>query len=132
MWKNGEPVTDQDVLTAAELNRQMRDKSDQIDDALDAFRKTANEWVEASRQLKMARSKAFASGVPGRNAEERDAAVYALTEEQDYEEERLKMMRDVCKEALRAREDQLSGLQSLAGALREELKLARVDNYGGP
>ncbi len=117
-----------DVLTAYEVNRQMTAKSREIDQALDEYRHNTDLWVVASSNLRKHRAIQYTK-VPGKNQAEREAAMSTEIEDFIYEEERLKAAREVGKEFIRARTAQLSALQSGASALREELRLARVDNF---
>lgn len=120
-----------DVLTAFELNKMLIEKMDEVESALSELRFAGARWVEADRDAKMARAQAYARGVTGKNQAEREAAVYAVTMEQDHEERMAKVRYEIGREALRAKLGQLSALQSNAAALREELRLARTSDYGG-
>lgn len=122
----------QDILTAYELNRQMVDKSAEIDTALLRYRDVTREWVQASSKLRQNTAIQYAKGIAGKNQAEREAAMNAEIEEFVFEEERLKAERDIGKEYIRAKTSQLSALQSQAAALKEELRLARYGPQGGP
>jgi hypothetical protein len=57
--------------------------------------------------------------------------VYGITAELDHHHELEKAKRETLKLVVQARVAQLSGIQTVGGALREELRLARVDNFTG-
>jgi hypothetical protein len=121
-----------DVLTAYDLNTQMVAKSHEVDDALTEYRDATELWVEADRVSRRARAQAFVTA-KGKTVAQNEALVDIATESETYEAEKWKALREVMRESLRAKLSQLSALQSQAGALKEELRLARTDNYqGGP
>jgi hypothetical protein len=121
-----------DIQTAFALNVQMVEKSKEIDAALMRYRDMTREWVEASRKLRQNVAIQYARGVPGKNQAEREAAMNSEIEEFVFDEERLKAEREIGKEYIRAKTAQLSALQSQAGALKEEIRLARVAPQEGP
>lgn len=116
----------QDVLTAAELNSMMIAKSREVDSALEAFRVANEEWVQADRVARRAEAQAYLLS-KGKTVPERRALVELECEDELFDEHRLDALRNAAREALRARLAQLSALQSLASAAREEMRLARTE-----
>jgi hypothetical protein len=112
-----------DVLTAAELNSRMIAISQQVDDALTEYREASERWVGADRTARIARAREYLKA-DGKTVAEREAQVEIRCDIETWEEHRLDALRNAAREALRARQAQLSAAQSLAAALREELKFA--------
>lgn len=112
------------LVTPAELNTAMLDKSAQVDEALDQYREANREWVNADRTARIARAQAYLVS-KGKTVAEREAFVEIECDSETFEEHRLDSLRNGAKEALRARLAQLNALQSMASAIREEMRLAR-------
>ena len=109
-------------LTLAELNRRMLDAADAVDAALREYRERNSAWVEAERDYRhakaVARMKAKAHLVADREDE-----VYLMVEQEWVGAKRADVLRDTAKEALRACEAILNGLQSVASVHREEARM---------
>ena len=119
-----------DVLSAFELNKLLVNKSAEVDEALKSYREANQEWVLADRTARIARAQAYLLS-KGKTVAEREAFVEIECDQETFAEHRLDALRNGAKEALRARLSQLSAQQSMASALREELRFSRTDNYSG-
>jgi hypothetical protein len=112
-------VSDTYVLTAFELSKQMVAKSHEIDEALTElrdFRQTSEKFLTAK----------------GATIKDRESLVNLECEDAIYEELKWKNLKEVFKKTVDVRMGQLSALQSLSSALREELRLNRVGPQEGP
>jgi hypothetical protein len=118
-----EIMTNQDVLTAAELNSRMIAISQQVDDALTEYRTQTEQWVQADRASRLCKAQAFLTA-RGKTVAEKEALVEVACDQETFKAIRTDALRNAAREALRARQAQLSAAQSLAAALREELKFA--------
>jgi hypothetical protein len=126
-----------DVLTAYELYTQMVAKSAEIDQALTEYKSQAlahaDAEVQAERAQALARPGVKKELGPKATVGDIKAAVFLLCGDQILNELRTDALRNGSDRALKAYLAQLSALQSLASALREEIRLNRTDNYtGGP
>jgi hypothetical protein len=116
-----------DVLTAHELYGQMVAKSAEVDQAVAEYRKQALNY--ATKKHESERDQAIAYPTTKGTVDERKAAVYRLVNVSILEELRADALRNGADRALKAAMAQLSALQSMASALREEIRLARQDNF---
>lgn len=112
------------LITPHELQSRMLEMSGQVDTALQDYRAAVKADVEADRQRRIATNTALLVA-EGKSAPERKAKAEQASEEHIYAAELAGGLRDVAKEALRARLAQLSALQSMATTIREEMRLAR-------
>jgi hypothetical protein len=116
------------VLTAYDLNQQMMAKSREVDEALVEYRRAADQWATAEHTSKRSQAQAYLTA-KAKTVGEREALVFIQCEAEILSASTFDALRNGAKEALRARLAQLSALQSQATALREEIRLARTDNY---
>ncbi len=125
------PVADSGVLTAFEMNSQIVAKAKQLDDDLTAWHDSVDLWLEANRIMVKVRAEALLVA-KAKTVDLRSALVDLETEEETYEAEKWKALREVFKKTVDVRMGQLSALQSGSTILREELRLARVGPQEGP
>jgi hypothetical protein len=130
-------MSSQDVLTAFDLNQQMVAKSKDVDAAVREYQTQAIDHFEATFALEIKKATAR-PGVkksigPKPTVDDVNAALYVMCADEEYAALRTEALRNGADKAVRATMAQLSALQSQASALKEELRLARTDNYqGGP
>lgn len=113
-------------LTLYEINQRLLLAADAVRDALAEYQASSAEWVEAERDHRHARAVGRLR-LKSKLVGDREDELHLLTEEAWARAEAAKVSRDSSKEALRATQAILSGLQSAAGAHREEARLA---HYG--
>jgi hypothetical protein len=114
-------------LTAFELNSQLVAKSVEVDQAVAEYKLQARVYADAKHASEMDQAVAYPS-TKG-TVRERETAVYRLCGDSILLELRAEALRNSADRALKAHMAQLSALQSMAAALRQELALARTDNY---
>lgn len=113
------------VLSAFELNTAMVEKSREVDLALDEYRRYNRQWAEAENVSRKKQAQAYAF-VKGKTVPETRALIDLECDEELSQALLADVLRNSAKEALRARMSQLSALQSMASALREELRFGRT------
>jgi hypothetical protein len=116
-----------DVLTAHELYGQMVAKSAQIDQALAEYRQQALNYANTKHASELAQAIAFPK-TKG-TVDERKHAILNICSDVYLTELQAEALRNGADKALKARMAQLSALQSTASALREEIRMARQDNF---
>jgi hypothetical protein len=124
-------VSDTYVLTAFELSKQMVAKSHEIDEALTELRDSAELYPQAYKVMLRQTSEKFLTA-KGATIKDRESLVNLECEDAIYEELKWKNLKEVFKKTVDVRMGQLSALQSLSSALREELRLNRVGPQEGP
>jgi len=122
---NAEPQTLN--LDIREINLRLIFSADAVRDALDDYREHNSAWVEAERDYRHARA---VKGVrlKSKLAKDREDELFLLTEDEWLRVEQAKVLRDSAKEALRATQAILSGVQSVAAAHRAEAQLANFES----
>ena len=113
-------------LTVAELNRRMLAAADAIELALAEYRRANADWVELEREYRHAKAVARLKA-KARLVADREDEVYLQIEVEWTRREHAAVLRDTSKEALRAAQAVLNGLQSVAAAHRAEANLAAWD-----
>lgn len=113
-------------LSIHQINARMIAAANGVRAALDEYRTKNAEWVEAERDYRhakaIARMKAKSKLVADREDE-----VFLQVETEWTAAKTADVLRDTAKEALRAHQAILSGLQSVAGAVREETRLTNFE-----
>ena len=117
-----------DVLTAHELASRMIALSAGIDQAVAEYKTRAEGYAKAKTQSEFAQATAYPQ-LDKRTVDEKRALVTIAAGKDMFAELQADALRNSADRALKAKLAQLSALQSLAAALREELRLARTDNY---
>jgi len=120
-------VSDQGLdLSLHQIQGRMIVAANGVRAALDEYRQKNAEWVEAERDYRhakaIARMKAKSKLVADREDE-----VFLMVEMEWTAAKKADVLRDSAKEALRAYQAILSGLQSVAGAHREEARLTNFE-----
>jgi hypothetical protein len=113
-------------LDLREINLRLIFSADAVRDALEEYRRANSEWVEAERDYRHARAVRSAR-LKSKLAKDREDELFLLTEDEWLRAESAKVLRESSKEALRACQAILSGIQSVAGAHREEARLAHFE-----
>lgn len=113
-------------LSLGELNHRMIAAADAVYAALDEYRTRNALWVEAERDHRHARALARPE-ILGATVGDREDALFLRTRDAWFKAEMAKALRDTAKEALRACQAVLSGLQSVASAHREEARMANFE-----
>lgn len=113
-------------LTLPQLNARMIAAADAVYAALDEYRSRNAAWVGAEVEYRTARAHARPE-IVGKDAAAREDALFLVTRKEWFQAEMAKALRDTAKEALRACQAVLSGLQSVASAHREEARLANFE-----
>jgi hypothetical protein len=113
-------------LTLRDINLKMVKAIDGVYAALDEYREANDAWVSAEYEYRRARADVL-DGIEGRTADERDARTFKKTKDEWFEAHRYEVLKDSAKEALRANEAVLSGLQSVAAAHKAEAQLAKYE-----
>jgi hypothetical protein len=113
-------------LGLREINLRLIAAVDGVREALEEHRRTNSEWVEAERDYRHARAVKNAR-LKSKLAKDREDELFLMTEDEWLHAEMAKALRDSAKEALRACQAILSGIQSVAGAHREEARLAHFE-----
>jgi hypothetical protein len=124
-------LSDTYVLTAFELSKQMIAKSHEVDEALTELRDSAELYPQAYKVMLRQTSEKFLTA-KGSTIRDRESLVNLECEDAIYEEMKWKNLKEVFKKTVDVRMGQLSALQSLSSALREELRLGRTGPQEGP
>ena len=121
------------MVTLEELAGEMRRLSSLLDKALVVLRSASGEHAEAEHAYRLSRGRAWAmTAGQGMVVPEREAAVDAGTADERLARDLAAALEKSALEAVRARRQQLSALQSLMAASREEAALARTGPTLGP
>lgn len=112
------------MLELSEAISEARRLSALIDAGVEALRTAAQEEANAEHDYRLAKARAWVT-VAGELAKEREAFVDAETADARRLRDLSAGKREAARQALRAREAQLSALQSLLSASRTEMNLAR-------
>lgn len=118
----------------AELARELRRLSSLLDRAVQALRVAGADHANAEHAYRLARGVAWAETAgQGMVVAERDALVDSVTADRRRERDLSAALEKSALEAIRARRQQLSALQSLMAGLREETAFHRTgpgDGFG--
>jgi len=117
-------VTDTLLLTIPELNAKILSAADAVRGAVAEYREVNSEAVEAERDYLHARAVARAR-LKSKLVADREDEMFLMVEDEWVRFESAKVLTASAKEALRATEAILSGLQSVASAHRAEAQLAK-------
>lgn len=112
------------MITVAEMNSELVRLSHRLDEAQSSLVAAVQEDAEAQREYRKARANAYlaTSGTVG----EREASVDKTTADERYAAHLAEGLSKAALESVRNFRSQLSALQTMAGAVREEMKLART------
>lgn len=108
-----------------DLTTEMLRLSKLLDDALAYLRRSSEEYAEAEAIYRVAKAKAWIETPTGTVAE-REARINGATAGLRQKRDLADGMRQAALEAVRSRRAQLSALQTIANANREEAVLART------
>jgi hypothetical protein len=108
-----------------EAAKEMRRLSHLLDAGLELLREAPVKLAEAEMALRKARARAWVERTEG-TAKEREHQVDADTAQLRYEADIAEGLRRAALEAVRARQTQISALQSLLNAHRAEAEFART------
>ena len=126
-------MTETLLLTIPELNHKLIEAVSAVRSAVETYREANSDAVEAERDDLHARAVARAR-VKSKLVSDREDELFLMTEDEWTRFESTKVLVASAKEALRATEAILSGLQSVAGAHRAEAQLAKfgpdAEEYG--
>ncbi len=110
-----------------DLVSEVRRLSNLLDKALTVLREAGRDHAEAEHAYRLARGQAWAEALPNKMiAAERDARVDWLTADKRLTRDIAASLEKSALEAVRARRQQLSALQSLMAGHREEAAFART------
>ena len=112
------------VLSAFELNQLMLQRSRDWDTALAQYAEASELWGQAHNLARKRQAQAFAF-CKGKTVNETRALVDIECDEELSAEVRLEILRNSASKALEAAKGQMSALQSMSSALREEIRMAR-------
>lgn len=112
-------------MNLPELTTEMLRLSKLLDDALGYLRRSTEEYAEAEHAYRLAKASAWIEAPAGTVAE-REARINGATASMRRTRDLADGMKSAAMEAVRSRRAQLSALQTLAGAYREEAQLART------
>lgn len=118
-------------MNLADAAKEMRRLSRQIDGGIDVLREQARELAEAEHDYRKSRAVAWVESPEGTVAE-REAWVDGRTAEARRRRDLADHMTRAALESVRSRRTQVSALQSLLNAEREEMSFARVGPQEGP
>lgn len=113
-------------LTLYEINQRLLSEAEWVRELATKYTEVSLAWAEAEREWRHARAVARPR-LKSKLVSDREDELHLMTEVDWYEAELAKALREGTKEALRAAQAVLSGLQSAASAHREEARLARVE-----
>lgn len=116
-------------MNITEAAAEARRLSDLIDSGIDHLRTQSRALADAEREYRMAVAKAWLAAPEG-TAGAREAWVNGECAELRHSRDLADGMRQAALEAVRARRTQVSALQSLLAAHREEVGLARTGPAG--
>lgn len=111
-------------MTLDELHGEMRRLSQLLDDALAYLRSQIQEYAESEDAYRLARAKAFIAS--NGTVQARESQVDLATSEQRKRAHLAEGMKQAALEAVRARRAQLSAVQTLVNAHREEAGFVRT------
>ena len=114
----------EDILTAYALNRELVKVADEVDQTIAEYRTRALEYADIKADSELAQASAYPQTTG--TVDERKAAVTRACIEAIRSEYRAEALRNSADRAVKASMARLSALQSMAAALREELRLGRV------
>jgi hypothetical protein len=112
-------------MTPSELGRELRRLVGLLDEGLKTLRESAETLAVAEREYRKAKGVAWVQHVDGIGAE-RQAVVDAETADLRYARDLAEGVRRAALESVRARQTQISALQSLAQAYRADAEFART------
>ena len=112
------------LLTIPELNFKLVTQADAVRAGVEIYREANSEAVEAERDYLHARAIARAR-LKAKLAADREDEMFLMVEDEWLRYESAKVLVATAKEALRAGEAILSGLQSVAAAHRADSQLAK-------
>lgn len=113
-------------LDLREINLRLIFSADAVRDALEEYRQANSAWVEAERDYRHACA-VHRARLKAKLAKDREDELFLMVEDEWLRAEQAKVLRDSAKEALRACQAILSGIQSVAGAHKAEAQLARFE-----
>lgn len=111
-------------LTPEEITAELLRLSRLLDERQEELVRFAREWAHAERDYRLARATAYKSS--SGTVAERQAAVDAATIDQMHRAHESDALRQAALEAVRNARAQLSAVQSIANAVREEMKLSMM------
>lgn len=115
------------MVTLDELAEEMRRLSGLLDKAISVLRDASSEHAECEHSYRLARGSAWAiTAGKGMVVPEREAEVDSMTADARRARDLAQALERSALEAIRARRQQLSALQSLMAASREEAALVRT------
>lgn len=112
-------------MNVLEANAELARLSRLLDQGLAALRDQARELAEAEAEYRKAKSLAYVQITEG-TVPEREAAVNGVCADLRYKRDLADGMRTAALEAVRSRRTQISALQSLLAAHREEAAFSRT------
>lgn len=115
----------EDILTAFQLNQLMMKLSRDIDDAVGEYKLRAEEFAAVKTTSEFAAATAWPMN-DKRTVDEKRSLVTIATSKELFAELKAEALRNSADRALKAAMAKLSACQSLAAALREELRFNRV------
>lgn len=119
-----------DPMNLQDIVREMRERSYQIDAALNFLRSVIVKAAEAEHDFRKEKAIRFlaADGAVAQREAAADLATVHLRKERDI----ASGMKDAAMEAVRSRRAQLSAVQSVANAFKAEIEFARTEPGGRP
>jgi len=108
-----------------EAAKEMRRLSGMLDAGLETLRTAPADLAKAEAEYRKARARAWVEHTDG-TAREREAIVDASTATLRYERDIAEGLRRAALESVRARQTQISALQSLLNAYRSEAEFVRT------
>jgi hypothetical protein len=118
-------------MNVAEMVDEVRRLSDLLDNGITALRQKGHAAAEAERDYRKAKAQAWVTAADG-TGPERQAAVDGQCADLRYARDLAENQAKAALEAVRARRQQLSALQSIAAAQREEAGFAKYGQEVGP
>lgn len=112
------------MLTPGELQDEMVAASRRLQELIDGHAGFVRDEIDAEREAKLAEARAYLDATG--TVAERQARVVIACEEVRFRADLAHGLRTSSKLAIDAASSQLSALQSMASALREEARLART------
>ena len=114
-----------EVVNLPEMTTELLRLSKLLDDALAYLRRATEEYAETEHAYREAKARAWIE-VPTGTVPEREAHVNGATAQLRKRRDLAEGMKQAALEAVRSRRAQLSAIQTLANAHREEAALART------
>lgn len=112
-------------MNLPDLTAELLRLSKLLDDALGYLRRSTEQYADAEHVYRLEKARAWIE-TPAGTVAEREAAVNGATAKLRRDRDLAEGMKQAGLEAVRSRRAQLSALQTLAGAYREEAMLART------